>query len=239
MPQRRQLAKADEVREEAVVYGEAPPSVPPQARGLAGFREWTRSESFPEDGRIDYLGGDLEFEMSPEDLHTHGTVKTAIAAELYSRIARVGLGFVFADRTRVSSPTSDLSVEPDLVAVLFSSLDAGRVRQIPASGKGPGRFIELEGAPDLVVEIVSDSSVRKDTRILPPRYARAGVRELWRVDARGGELSFEVRLLAGGEYRLSKPAADGWTESAVLGGKVRLRREPTRHGGWLYELLVE
>ncbi len=41
-------------------------------------------------------------------------------------------------------------------------------------GHDAGRYVELEGAPDLVVEIVSDSSVAKDTQRLPPRYAAAG-----------------------------------------------------------------
>jgi Uma2 family endonuclease len=33
-------------------------------------------------------------------------------------------------------------------------------------------------APDLIVEIVSDSSTRKDEERLPPLYARAGIHEL-------------------------------------------------------------
>ena len=51
-------------------------------RDLEGFRRWARSDRFPERGRIDYLAGDLEVDMSPEDLYTHGTVKTEIATVL-------------------------------------------------------------------------------------------------------------------------------------------------------------
>jgi hypothetical protein len=62
----------------------------------------------------------------------------------------------------------------------------------------PGGFIEVEGAADLVVEILSDSSVGKDTRRLPEAYAKAGVGELWLVDARrcgAGDEQPEFRLL--------------------------------------------
>ena len=230
--------RQSEIREAAAVY-DAGFRTPASAHSFAGFRQWARSDDFPEDRRIDYLAGDVEVEMSPEDLHTHGTVKTAIAAELFDRFARSDEGFVFADRTRVTAPASELSVEPDAVVVLFASLDAGRIRQIPAAARGPGRYVELEGAPDLVVEISSDSSVGKDTERLPPRYAAAGVGELWLVDARGVELRLDVKILDGGVYRDSVPDAESRVQSPLLGGHIRLTRRPTRHSGWFYELELE
>ena len=224
------------MREAVAVYDAL--EIPPSAVLLEGFREWSRSDSFPESGRIDYLAGEVEVEMSPEDLYTHGTVKTAIVAELFARIARPSRGFVFADSTRVSSPP-DLSAEPDVVVVLLESFDRDKVRHIPAAGKGPGRFVELEGAPDLVVEILSDSSVGKDTRRLPPRYAAAGVGELWLIDARGPELRFDVKLLDSGAYRDAPPDAKGWVRSPLLASRVRLKRRAMSNSGWLYELEVD
>ncbi len=227
-----------EVRERAVVaYGESL-RIPPAALVLDGFREWAHSEGFPETGRVDYLAGAIEVEMSPEDLQTHGTVKTAVAAELFALIARPGRGFVFADRTRVTAPAAQLSAEPDVVAVLFASLEQGTVRQVQAVSKAPGRFVELEGAPDLVVEILSDSSVSKDTERLPPRYARAGVGELWLIDARGEDPRLEIKVLAGFTYRTVPQNAGGWALSPLLGADLRLTRQPTPHAGWLYELEV-
>ncbi len=230
-----------EVRERpAVAYGEDL-WIPEAAYELKGFRAWARSDEFPQTGRIDYLAGVIESDMSPEDLHTHGTVKTAIAAALFAVIARPRQGFVFADRTRVTLPVAQVSVEPDVVAVLFSSLDRGGVRQVPAKSKGPGRFVEFEGAPDLVVEILSDSSVKKDTERLPPLYAADGVGELWLVDARGEELELEIRTLEAGRgpgagFQVAERDGDGWAESPLLGGRIRLVREPTPHAGWFYEL---
>src|ERR1700733_12956080 len=152
--------------------------IPGQARDLAGFRAWAVSPRFPERGRIDFLAGDLEVDMSPEDLLTHGLVKTEIAAVLQFLVARRGLGEVYIDRARISSPAADLSVEPDIVVVLWEALDSGRLCYIPAASGKPRRYIEMEGAPDLVVEILSDSSVRKDLVRLPPLYAAAGVPEI-------------------------------------------------------------
>ncbi len=226
-----------EVREAVAVYDAL--EIPPTAVLLEGFREWSRSDGFPETGRIDYLAGEVEIEMSPEDLYTHGTVKTAIVAELFARIARPSKGFVFADSTRVTSPPADLSAEPDVVAVLLASFDQGRVRHIPAAAKGPGRFVELEGAPDLVVEILSDSSVGKDTQRLPPRYAAAGIGELWLIDARGSELRFDVKILGGGVYRQAAPDSQGWVRSPLLAARVRLNRRAMSNSGWLYALDVE
>jgi Uma2 family endonuclease len=210
--------------------------IPAAAHALSSFRNWASSDRFPDRGRIDYLEGDVEVDMSPEDLYTHGAVKTAVAAELHAAVASGDLGHVFVDRARVTAPEAGLSVEPDVVVVLWESLEVGRVRHVPASGKGPGRFAEIEGAPDLIVEIVSDGSVRKDTERLPLLYARAGVRELWRIDARGQRLLFEVLAWTSAGYQAVPPDADGRVLSPVLAARFRLTREPARYATWRYRL---
>jgi Uma2 family endonuclease len=47
--------------------------------------------------------------------------------------------------------------------------------------EAPGA-VRFEGAPDLVVEIVSPSSVKRDKYTKLHKYADAGVREYWIVD---------------------------------------------------------
>jgi hypothetical protein len=37
--------------------------IPPEVGTLEGFRRWTSSECFPEDGRIDFLAGELEIDL--------------------------------------------------------------------------------------------------------------------------------------------------------------------------------
>jgi len=210
--------------------------IPAEAFRFEFFRRWSRSDDFPDRGRIDYLEGEVEVDMSPEDLYTHGVVKTTLAAELHALVAVPGHGAVFVDSTRVTVPETGLSAEPDVVAVTWKRLQSGLVREVPASGKGAGCFVELEGSPDLVVEIVSDSSVKKDLRRLPRLYARSRIPELWIVDARGEELVFRIATLAGSSYRRRRPDRDGWLESPFLGRRVRLVRELNAFSRWQYRL---
>jgi len=213
--------------------------IPLGVRALEEFRRWSHGEQFPERGRIDYLQGDIEVDMSPEDLDTHGTVKIAIASRLHALVAEQDRGYVYVDRARVVSPAAKLSVEPDVVVVLWQSLDAGRIRKVPSSPPRPGRYVELEGAPDLVVEVVSNSSVGKDRKRLPALYARAGVQELWLIDARGDTPAFEIRGLKAGGYEqiaADGPPPEGWTSSPVLGCRFRLQRRMVREGHFVYSL---
>lgn len=140
----------------AIVVAE-PLVIPAGIQELECFRRWARSEDFPEDGRIDFIAGSLEVDMSPEDLYTHGAAKTEIATELQLLVSRPGLGTVFVDRARFTCAAADLSAEPDVVAVFWETIDAGRVQEVPAVGREGERYVELDGAPDLVVEVLSDS----------------------------------------------------------------------------------
>jgi Uma2 family endonuclease len=211
-------------------------SIPATARSLEGFRRWCQSDDFPEVGRIDFLVGDLEVDMSAEDLYTHGVVKAEIVARLQSWISHRDLGSVFADRTRVTHAASGVSVEPDVVVVLWRSIEEGSVQEVPAASGEHNRFIELEGAPDLVVEILSDTSTEKDVRRTPPLLAEAGVPELWLIDARGEEPHFEIRRLEGSTYREVSSDDAGWRHSSLLSRALRLLRRPTALGRWRYSL---
>jgi Uma2 family endonuclease len=213
-----------------------PLCIPPDAGTLEGFRRWSSSESFPENGRIDFLDGELEVDLSPEDIYTHGGAKTALAAALYDRVVETGRGAVYVDCTRVVSVTAGLSVEPDVLAVLWESLETGRVREVPAASRKEGRFIELEGAPDLVVEVVSDSSEHKDRRRLPPLYALAGVPELWQVDVRGPEVELGIHLLGPRRYEQAPADAEGFSVSRFLDCRCRLRRRAAHGSRFVYKL---
>ena len=58
----------------------------------------------------------------------------------------------------------------------------------------------IEGVPDLVVEILSRSTARRDRMEKLRLYERCGVREYWIVDPRGK--SVEVYLLVDGHFNL-------------------------------------
>ena len=135
----------------------------PAITGLSDFRCWALSDRFPENGRIDFIGGNIEVDMSPEDLHTHGTPKVELVRVLANQVRQRELGELYTDRARISCPEADLSVEPDLVFVSHETIESGRVRFVAKSGGAEDRYVEMDGAPDLIVELISDSSVRKDT----------------------------------------------------------------------------
>jgi Uma2 family endonuclease len=222
-------------REHAVIF-EHELRIPTDAFTQEGFADWVASESFPESGRIDFLAGDVEVEMSPEDLYTHGAVKTAVVLTLGDLIVRTDLGDVFTDSTRVLSRFAQLSVEPDVVAVFRETLDNGRIRLVSALSREADRYIAIEGAPDLVVEVVSDGSQKKDTERLPRLYALAGIPEMWLADARGLEIRFTIFTLDGGSYRAVSPDDDGWTASPRLGRSFRLIRRRLDPLPWRYVL---
>ena len=80
----------------------------------------------------------------------------------------------------------DTVVEPDLLVVCDKS-------KIDKKG--------CNGAPDMVIEIVSPSSGRKDRVLKLNKYSRAGVREYWIVDPDSKTIS--VHTLENGRYVLS------------------------------------
>jgi Uma2 family endonuclease len=210
--------------------------IPLGLKSLEDFRRWAVSDDFPESGRIDYIGGRIEVDMSPEDLFAHGKLKGELARLLLNRVDADDRGHLFIDRARISVPAADLSAEPDIVFLSHSAVEDGRIRLVPKANKREGRFIEVEGPPDLVVEIVSDSTVKKDTLRLPAAYWKAGVQEFWLADARSDEeLVFIIHYR--GELAFQAVAVDqeGYQRSEVMGCRYRLDRSKS-HGQWRYRL---
>ncbi len=208
----------------------------PFLRSLGEFRTWAASEAYPQQARIDFIAGRIEVDRSPEDLYCHGILKTRLVIALGQIIDAGDLGELFSDITRISSPQADLSAEPDLVFVSYDALESGRVRRVPKVTGEPRRFVELEGAPDLVVEIVSDESVGKDTQRLPAAYYQAGIPEFWLLDARKDHLGFQIHQRAETGFEPVAPDANGFQHSAVFDRSFRLSRRQARAGGWQYDL---
>jgi Uma2 family endonuclease len=88
-----------------------------------------------------------------------------------------------------------------------------------------------------VLEIVSDSSTRKDLVRLKPAYERAGIPEYWVIDARADRIAFEILTLDGGVHQPSAPA-DVPQTSRVLGARFELHRARNRLGRFTYTLTV-
>ena len=213
--------------------------IPADVHDLATFRRWALSDDFPERGRIDYIRGKIEVDMSPENFFYHGTPKVKIEAVLLERVEELDLGHVVSDRTRISNLGADLSAEPDIVFISYDALDNGRARLIEAASDDPDSFVEVEGAPDLVVEIVSDSSVTKDTKRLPRAYFDAGVQEYWLVDARGAKPSFRISRRGTTGFVAAAKSRSGFQRSDVLQCDFRLERQRHARGHWVYRLHMQ
>jgi len=213
--------------------------IPLGIKNLADFRRWALSEDFPQQGRIDYVAGRIEVDMSPEDFFTHGTLKSQVSSRIEQRVSDLDLGHTLIAETRISSVSGNLSAEPDIVVISHDAIDKGQVRLVPKASGEEGRYIEVEGGPDLVVEIVSDSSVRKDTQRLPVAYFTAGVLEYWLIDARGEKLFFQIHRRGPSAFEPTPDDHRGFQTSGVLRGNCRLDR--TRHvrGHWVYRLQIE
>lgn len=222
----------------AVVFDDHDLWIPRGVHELRSFRAWSLGDDFPDTGRVDYLNGVVEVEMSPEEIQSHNLVKRDLSQVLTEWVVAGDRGEVFVDGARLVHPRADLSVEPDLFIVLWETLDSGQARLVETPNR-TGAFLEVEGSPDLVVEVVSRSSVQKDTVRLPPLYAAAGVRELWIVDARSLDedaVRLDLFSLKDGSYVPVEPDGEGFRASKVLGRTVRLTRSRSRVGTWRYRL---
>jgi len=211
--------------------------VPLGIDGLEAFRRWAQSRDFPESGRIDFVRGSIEVDMSPEDLFTHGALKSEIHGQLYDRIRRLNAFHLFIDRARVSHVAANLSAEPDIVLISQASIDDGRVVLVPKTSGAADRYVEIEGTPELIVEIVSDASVKKDSQRLRAAYHAAGIPEYWLADARAAQLSFRIlHHDDDDDYRPADIDDDGYQRSRVLGLRYLLTRRRGLGGFWQYEL---
>lgn len=126
---------------------------------------------WPDEERWELIDG-IAWDMSPGPSTAHQEVSTRLGYLLYGHFRERGCR-VFAAPVDVLLPAADEAdeavgtvVQPDLVVVC----DPEKVREA-----------NIRGAPDLVVEILSPSTVRKDEGIKRARYQRAGVPEYWLV----------------------------------------------------------
>src|SRR5205823_5267779 len=133
---------------------------------------------FPEVGHVYYLDGVVHVDMSKEQLFSYGQVKLTTSVTISGLVRAGKRGRYWADSAYVTNEHADLSCVPDGVFVSFESLAANRVRYIEGREAG---YVELEGSPNMVLEIVSDRSVFKDTVRLKELYWKAGITEYWLI----------------------------------------------------------
>lgn len=197
--------------------------VPPSVVDHASFRNWVRSDDFPRQGRFAWLDGMIWMDLMVEQVFSHNTVKNEFIAALLRHVNKHRLGHLLSDGVLVSNEKVGLSTEPDVLFVSFESETSGRVHFKEGAREG---VIEVEGTPDMTLEVVSDSSVTKDTVNLKSLYYQAGVQEYWLVDARRGKVSFTILKRGARGFVPTSSSADNFIPSAVFGASVRLSSKP-------------
>ena len=159
-------------------------------------------EDLPEtpDERLRYeiIGGRMVVTPVPVPVHQ----------EVCSRLGTWSCVFVGENKLgRVYTSAPDVRLSPHDVVVPDLVFVSNERRHIV----GPN---VIDGAPDLIVEVLSPSTRARDRREKAELYARAGVREYWLVDARARAVT--VRDLETGEE--STVRQTGVVRSVVLPG---------------------
>lgn len=122
---------------------------------------------FPDDGkRHELIDGDHY--MTPAPTTKHQKVSINLSALMHAYAHRTKIGHVFAAPTDVVLSNLDV-VQPDLLFV-----SAARAPIVTDKN--------IQGPPDLVVEIVSETTRRTDEVIKRKLYERYGAKEYWIVD---------------------------------------------------------
>ncbi len=154
-----------------------------------------------DDERLELLDGVLTLPPAPNTAHQ--SVQTELGWRLARFVRERDLGHVFFAPTDVVLSNTDV-VQPDL---LFISRERADIIT-PAN---------IQGAPDLIVEIRSESTAERDETLKRQRYADHGVEEYWLVNPEaaaiavlrsGGQSYSETALYTAGQT-LTSPKLHG------------------------------
>ena len=136
---------------------------------------------FPDDGqRHEVIDGDHYVNPAPTTYHQ--SVLQRILVQLFNSVELAGYGRVFPAPTDVHLSEYDI-VQPDIVVISKANLPM----ITPA---------KVKGVPDLLIEVVSPSSVKNDHDLKRQLYQRVGVGEYWIVEL---DEQFVMQLVLGDE----------------------------------------
>ena len=162
--------------------------------------------TFPNDGRRHELV-DGEHFVTPASTTRHQRIVGRLYFELQSHL--------------IAHPSGEVLLSP--YDVVLSALDVVEPDLLYVCRENESRITEanLQGPPDLAVEVLSEKNRRHDEVTKRKLYERAGVKEYWIVDPEiemikvhrlaGGALSRVAELSRDGGDRLSSPLLPGFS----------------------------
>jgi Uma2 family endonuclease len=166
-------------------------------------KRWTYEEYYrlDDDQRYEIIDGNLLMAPAPDTWHQDWSRELFRILDRHVRTHRLGKVY-YAPIDVVLNEEN--TVQPDLVFIANANLGIVQRRAI-------------FGTPDLLVELVSPSSVRRDRYDKKELYARFGVKEYWIGDP--ANKSLEILTLKEGRYELHCAAeVKGKLTSLVLSG---------------------
>ncbi|MEM6326649.1 MAG: Uma2 family endonuclease [Bacteroidota bacterium] len=157
--------------------------------------------ALPEGTRAELINGTLV--MSPAPRVLHQIVAARLYDELNAFVKARDLGIVLTAPLDVALG-GERGFQPDVVFIAKDRLHILGEQ-------------EVEGAPDLVAEVLSPSTAYYDVTAKRLAYAEAGVRELWYLDP--GERTADVMVLDGEDFvPVDRAVGDGTVASRLLKG---------------------
>lgn len=166
------------------------------------YEQWLTE--FGEDAHTEWIKGEVLVFMPPYEIHQEFVTFLATLLENYVR--HFELGKVLVAPFEMKLTLASQSREPDILFVANEHLDR-------LTGK------KLEGAADLIIEVISPESVYRDRSDKFDEYESAGVREYWLIDSRPGRNQATFWSLDGaGHYRAGSVSDDGIYHSTILDG---------------------
>jgi Uma2 family endonuclease len=159
---------------------------------------------FPDDGkRHEIIDGDHCVTPAPKTKHQKTSFNLTVA--MGSFVKQRGLGLILAAPSDVILSNENV-VQPDLLFV-----SAARASIVTEDN--------IHGAPDLVVEIISETTRKKDEVTKRKLYERFGVQEYWVVDPELETVKIfrRARQGYGRAVELSKEANDVLTTKLLAG----------------------
>ncbi|HXU45100.1 MAG TPA: Uma2 family endonuclease [Thermoanaerobaculia bacterium] len=173
---------------------EESPLAPPSDLGPYRASDYA---ALPDEPRCELISG--RFYVTPSPTYTH----QATVAELVPRFERAataaGGKVVFAPMDVTLADHS--VVQPDLIYI------SPERRHILAE--------RIQGAPDLLVEVLSPGTTRRDRGEKLDLYARSGVREYWIVDCVARQIEFLI--LRDGQFVVHVPSGGVFRSQALPG----------------------
>jgi hypothetical protein len=208
--------------------------IPGWVEDVSSFLRWCNSGVIPEEARAWWLEGDIWVEVGSESDPTHRAVEDLFHTVLGEFIRAGGWGRYYADRVLLSNRVVGFAGRPDAV---FVHVGDKAQEQVCITRGGDLELVGMEGAPTLVLEVVSDSWPEKDTRILRRAYHQAGIYEYWLVDARHHPPSFDILHPTTRGYRAARKR-DGWVQSHTFIRSFKLGVEDDSQGRPKYNLEI-